>query len=196
MRFLAVPLLLLWPALAAAEEKPAAEAGDPIVLIETNWGNIRVELFEDKAPITVKNFLAYVEKSHYDSTLFHRVIPNFLIQGGGYGVDLRPKETGPPIKSEARNGLRNKRGTVAMARKKRDADTATCQFYINVVDNAMLDRDNADDGTGYTVFGRVIDGMAVVDRIRKVPTSRGPLARVHPTQPTKPVIIKTVRVVK
>jgi peptidyl-prolyl cis-trans isomerase B (cyclophilin B) len=155
----------------------------PIVIIETSEGTIKARLFEKNAPITVKNFLTYVDEKFYDGTIFHRVIPNFMIQGGGMepGERLKEKPTHPSIKNESSNGLLNKRGTLAMARTG-DPDSATAQFFINVEDNGFLDRKEAPDGVGYVVFGRVIEGMDVVDRIRKVPRNRAnnrPLDDVH-----------------
>jgi cyclophilin family peptidyl-prolyl cis-trans isomerase len=169
-----------------------ARAANPVVLIETSMGNIKVELFEDKAPITVKNFLQYVEDKHYDGTIFHRVIPKFMIQGGGMEPGLKEKKTRDPIKNESSNGLSNARGTLAMARTPQP-NSATSQFFINVVDNTFLDKAKAGDGVGYCVFGRVIDGMDVVDKIKAVETGNvGP----HGDVPKKDVVIKSIRVVK
>jgi cyclophilin family peptidyl-prolyl cis-trans isomerase len=170
----------------------SARAGNPIVVMETSMGTIKIELFEDKAPITVKNFLSYVDDKHYDGLIFHRVIPTFMIQGGGFEPGLKEKKTKEPIKNEAGNGLANARGTIAMARTP-EADSATSQFFINVKDNKGLDRANSDDGVGYCVFGRVIDGMDVVDKIKDVPTSkRGRNGDV----PNDDVVIKSVRLQK
>lgn len=149
-----------------------ATAANPVVEIKTSKGTIQVELYEKDAPITVKNFLAYVDKKHYDGTIFHRVISDFMIQGGGMTKDMKEKDTDKPIKNESTNGLENKRGTIAMART-RVADSATAQFFINVKDNSFLDKKNAMDGVGYCVFGRVISGMDVVDKIKEVKTRRG-----------------------
>ncbi|RMF86835.1 MAG: peptidyl-prolyl cis-trans isomerase, partial [Nitrospirae bacterium] len=136
----------------------------------TTAGTIAVELYPDKAPKTVENFLAYVDSGFYDGTLFHRVVKGFVIQGGGFTKGMHPKETRPPIPNEADNGLRNERGTVAMARTYQP-HSATSQFYINLVDNPALDhRDKSLRGWGYCVFGRVIEGMEVVDAIAKLPT--------------------------
>jgi cyclophilin family peptidyl-prolyl cis-trans isomerase len=145
-----------------------AHGENPIVVIETTKGTFKVELFADKAPITVKNFLTYVDDKHYDGTIFHRVIADFMIQGGGYTPGMVERKTRLPIKNEAGNGLSNKRGTIAMARTS-DPDSATAQFFINVVDNPNLDR--TESQAGYCVFGRVVEGMEVVDRIRNVPTT-------------------------
>ncbi len=148
----------------AANEK----AEHPKVLIKTSLGDITVELYEDKAPISVKNFLQYVQDGHYNGTIFHRVIPNFMIQGGGFTSDMKQKTVRAPIKNEATNGLLNTRGTLAMARTS-DINSATAQFYINTVDNKFLNYKN-DREYGYAVFGKVIDGMDVVDAIEKVKT--------------------------
>lgn len=154
-------------------------AANPKVVIKTNKGEIEVELFEDKAPVSVKNFLAYVQKGHYKETIFHRVINNFMIQGGGFDKDLKEKSTDAPIKNEAGNGLKNEIGTLAMARTN-DVDSATAQFFINIADNAFLDhRDNSNSGFGYAVFGKVTSGMPVVNKIKAVKTGiRGQLEDV------------------
>ncbi|MEJ2519063.1 MAG: peptidylprolyl isomerase [Desulfuromonadales bacterium] len=160
------------------------------VVIATNRGDITVALDEDKAPVTVANFLAYVDAQHYNDTIFHRVIDDFMIQGGNFTVDMVAKQTRPPIKNEATNGLRNERGTIAMARTG-VVDSATSQFFINLKDNAFLDhRDKTPRGYGYAVFGRVIDGMDVVDRIGASPT--GTYQRFRDV-PVEPVIIKSVQ---
>ena len=157
--------------------------------METSMGTIKIELNAAKAPITVENFLKYVDDKHYDGTIFHRVIADFMIQGGGFQPGLREKRTRDPIKNESGNGLSNERGAIAMARTN-DPDSATAQFFINVKDNPGLDRARARDGVGYAVFGRVIDGMDVVDKIRRVETeSRGG----HDDVPVKDVIIRSVR---
>ncbi|MCU0558343.1 MAG: peptidylprolyl isomerase [Desulfobacterales bacterium] len=142
--------------------------------METDKGRIVIELYPDKAPKTVKNFLAYVDAGHYNSTIFHRVIPNFMIQGGGMSAAMKEKPTNAPVKNEADNGLKNLRGTIAMARTQ-VVDSATAQFFINTVDNDFLDHKNkTPQGWGYTVFGKVTEGMEVVDAITKVKTgSRG-----------------------
>src|SRR5438477_3346142 len=148
-----------------------------VVVMETSKGTIKIELFADKSPITVKNFLSYVDDKFYDGTIFHRVISDFMIQGGGFESGLKEKEkTKPSIKNEAGNGVSNERGTIAMARTP-VPDSATAQFFINTVDNARsLDRANAGDKFGYAVFGKVVEGMNVVDEIRRVKTEtqRGP----------------------
>jgi cyclophilin family peptidyl-prolyl cis-trans isomerase len=159
------------------------------VLIETSQGPIKVELDGDKAPVTVANFLAYVDDQFYDDTIFHRVIPDFMIQGGGFAPGLRQKTTKAAIKNESANGLTNKRGTLAMARTN-VADSATAQFFINLKDNSFLDRANAQDKVGYCVFGKVIEGMDVVDKIKGVPTGR---RGQHENVPAQDVTIKSIR---
>lgn len=142
-----------------------------MVIIKTSKGDIKVKLNEEKAPLTVANFLKYVDDGHYDGTIFHRVIGNFMIQGGGFDKNMVQKPTKAPIKNEAANGLQNKRGTLAMARTS-VVDSATSQFFINVVDNGFLDFKSPDPrGFGYCVFGEVVDGMDVVDQIRGVRTT-------------------------
>ena len=137
-----------------------------MVTITTSHGDITLELFTDKAPISVENFLAYVDAGHFDGTIFHRVIPNFMIQGGGFDAGMNQKDTRDPIKNEADNGLKNERGTLAMARTS-DINSATSQFFINLKDNAFLDHGS---DFGYAVFARVSDGMDVVDKIAAVAT--------------------------
>lgn len=147
-----------------------ANQANPKVLMKTTKGDITIELYADKAPITVRNFFSYVDENFYDGTIFHRVIKGFMIQGGGFTPDFKEKPAKASIKNEAANGLKNKRGTIAMARLPA-IDSATCQFYINHADNPGLDhRDNTPDGFGYTVFGKVIKGMDVVDSIANVKT--------------------------
>ena len=175
--------------------------GNPVVIMKTSMGTIKVELYPDKAPITVKNFLSYVNEKFYDNTVFHRVIKNFMVQGGGFtSTDpIKQKKVKDPIKIESDNGLKNDKGTIAMARTN-DPNSATSQFFINVVDNAFL---NFSPGNpGYTVFGRVIEGMDVVDRIREVKTGNSQaIARSGdkeiPTTfqdvPQTKVIIETIR---
>lgn len=175
-------LLITTPALAGTK-----------VAIETTQGTITVELDDEKAPATVKNFLAYVDQGFYDGTIFHRVIKGFMIQGGGFTGDLVQKATAAPIKNEAANGLKNRRGTIAMARTQ-IVDSATSQFFVNLEDNAFLDyRDPLPQGFGYAVFGRVVAGLEVVDRIGKVPT--GTRSRFSDV-PLETVTIKSVRRVK
>ena len=144
----------------------------PKVLMKTTKGDITLELYPDKAPITVENFLKYVDDKFYDGTIFHRVIEDFMIQGGGYTEDFTEKPSRPPIKNEANNGLKNKRGTIAMARTN-EPHSATNQFFINHVNNSSLDHTaKTEEGYGYCVFGKVIQGMDVVDAIAAVPTDR------------------------
>ena len=169
-------------------EKKAVE--NVRVVLETSSGKIIVELQPDKAPETVENFLAYVDAEFYNDTVFHRVIPNFMIQGGGLTADMNSKPTQTPIKNEADNGLKNERGTVAMARTA-DPNSATAQFFINTVNNDFLNHRSKDSqGWGYAVFGRVIEGMDVVDTISGVKTeTRG----VYRDVPSEPVVIRNVR---
>jgi cyclophilin family peptidyl-prolyl cis-trans isomerase len=166
---------------------------NPVVVLETTLGTIQIELYPDKAPVTVRNFLAYVSAKHYDGLLFHRVIPNFMIQGGGLFADMSEKPAGPSIKNEAGNGLKNDRGTLAMARTQ-VVDSATAQFFINVADNAFLNhRDETARGFGYAAFGKVIQGMEVVDKIVAVPTvTKGRFENV----PADPVVIRSARIVE
>jgi cyclophilin family peptidyl-prolyl cis-trans isomerase len=166
----------------------ASQDKNPVVVMETSGGTIKIELFQDKAPITVKNFLQYVDDKHYDGTLFHRVIKDFMIQGGGHDKQMKLKPTRAAIKNESSNGLSNARGTIAMARTGQP-DSATSQFFINVVDNNRLDKAQAGDGVGYCVFGKVIAGMNVADEIRAVQTGPG-------DAPVKQVEIKWIRLEK
>jgi len=147
-----------------------AEAANPKVLLKTSRGDITIELFPDKAPVTVKNFLSYVDAKFYDGLIFHRVIKGFMIQGGGLTADLATRPAQPPIKNEAGNGLKNTRGTIAMARSG-EINSATCQFFINHVDSDFLDhRDETAQGFGYCVFGQVVSGLDIVDAIATTPT--------------------------
>jgi peptidyl-prolyl cis-trans isomerase A (cyclophilin A) len=172
----AVVGLLVFTSLAAQAQK---------VRLSTTAGDIVIELDAAKAPKSVDNFVTYVKDGHYNGTVFHRVIPTFMIQGGGMTPDLKEKPTRAPIPLESKNGLLNVRGTIAMARTN-NPNSATSQFFINVKDNGMLDSANSPDGNGYAVFGKVISGMDVVDKIRVVPTgSKGPYDDV----PSTPVII-------
>ena len=171
---------------------PAAAQDNPVVVMETSLGNITIELLQDDAPVSVENFLAYVNDGFYVDTVFHRVIQTFMIQGGGMTADLAPKATRPPIQNEARNGLTNARGTLAMARTS-VIDSATSQFFINTVDNARtLDHRGLDPSAyGYAVFGRVTEGMDVVDAIAAVSVqNQGP----HQNVPVEPVVIVSVTV--
>jgi cyclophilin family peptidyl-prolyl cis-trans isomerase len=184
--------LLTLAASTLGSSQGAAADKNPVVLMDTSMGKIEIELNRDKAPITVKNFLNYVDKKFYDGTIFHRVIGNFMIQGGGFEPGMREKATQPPIKNESSNGLSNQRGTIAMARTN-DPNSATAQFYINVEDNAGLDKARYRDGVGYCVFGKVIKGTDVVDKIRKVKTTS---KSGHGDVPVDDVIIKSVRLEK
>ncbi len=149
----------------------SAYAANPVVVIKTNKGDIEAELFEDKAPISVKNFLSYMKKGSYKDVIFHRVIDGFMIQGGGFDKDMNQKKTDAPIKNEATNGLKNEAGTLAMARTG-VVDSATSQFFINVSNNDFLNhRDTSAMGYGYAVFGKVIKGMPVVNMIKSVKTT-------------------------
>jgi cyclophilin family peptidyl-prolyl cis-trans isomerase len=174
-------LLALGVAIMAASHSYADK--NPVVVMETSLGTIKIELDEQKAPITVKNFLSYVDDKFYDGTIFHRVIRDFMVQGGGFEPGLKQKRTKAPIKNESGNGLSNARGSIAMARTN-DLNSATAQFFINVVDNSRL------DPARYCVFGKVIDGMDVVDKIRDVSTTRkADFADV----PQEDVVIKSTR---
>ena len=163
----------------------AGSASAQTVKLQTTEGDIRIELNAEKAPKSVANFLQYVKAGHYNGVIFHRVIPNFMIQTGGYDAKLNQRPTKPPIPLESGNGLPNLRGTVAMARTG-DPNSATSQFFINVVDNIFLDADVGRIGTGYAVFGQVVEGMDVVDKIRAAETRA---AGVHENLPIKPIFI-------
>ena len=159
------------------------------VIMDTSHGIIKIELEDEKAPVTVANFLAYVDEGFYNGTVFHRVISNFMIQGGGFEPGMNQKKTKATIKNESSNGLANKRGTLAMARTSAP-DSATAQFFINVTDNSFLDRANARDGAGYCVFAKVIEGMNVVDAIKAVPTTT---RSGHENVPRTDVVINSVK---
>jgi cyclophilin family peptidyl-prolyl cis-trans isomerase len=164
---------------------------DPIVDVVTNQGNFSIELDPGKAPKSVENFLAYVDANHYADTIFHRVISTFMVQGGGYDANYERKPTRPPVENEAFNGLKNTRGTVAMARTG-EPHSATAQFFVNVTDNAFLDHTAKDaQGWGYTVFGKVIDGMDVVDKIKGVKT--GPAGPFQKDAPQQPIVIQSIK---
>jgi peptidyl-prolyl cis-trans isomerase B (cyclophilin B) len=163
-----------------------------MVKLTTNLGTITLELDAEKAPKTVENFLAYVKAGHYDNTVFHRVIKNFMIQGGGFEPGMNQKPTNAPIDNEAANGLKNKRGTIAMARTN-DPHSATAQFFINVVDNDFLDfKAPSGSGWGYCVFGQVVEGMDVIDKIKAVRTGN---KGFHQDVPTEDVIIEKAEIV-
>ncbi len=185
MRSLVVALLLTLSSVVSA-----AENANPIVVMETNKGTVKIELWQDKTPITVANFLQYVDSAYYDGLIFHRVIPGFMIQGGGFSEDMVQKSTLAQIKNEATAELRNSRGTLAMARTQ-VVDSATSQFFINVVDNDFLNHtDETPRGFGYAVFGEVIDGMSIVDEIANVTTgNRG----IFQDVPVEPVIILSIK---
>lgn len=168
-------------------------AGKPVVLLTTSMGDIKIEVDPEKAPISAKNFIDYVKAGYYDGTIFHRVIPGFMIQAGGITPDMQDKREGQraPIKNEASNGLKNETGTLAMARTS-DPNSATSQFFINVKDNAFLNKSQSQDGVGYAVFGKVIEGMDVVRKIERVKiTSKG----IYQDVPVETVVIKSAKVV-
>ncbi|WNN44664.1 MULTISPECIES: peptidylprolyl isomerase A [Winslowiella] len=175
-------------ALSTISASAIAAKGDTHVLLTTSAGNIELELDNQKAPVSVKNFVDYVNNGFYNNTTFHRVIPGFMVQGGGFTSDMQQKPANSPIKNEADNGLRNVRGSIAMARTA-EKDSATSQFFINVADNAFLDHGQRD--FGYAVFGKVIKGMDVADKISQVKTDNvGPYQNV----PSKPVVILSAKV--
>jgi cyclophilin family peptidyl-prolyl cis-trans isomerase len=188
--FVALALVAVAALVIAFIWSSTASGPNPVVVMDTSMGTIRMELYHDKAPITVANFLKYVDEKHYDGTIFHRVIPDFMIQGGGFVPGLQEKGSKyPPIKNEAGNGLSNEAGTLAMARTS-DPNSATDQFFINTVNNKFLDRANAKDKVGYAVFGKVTEGMDVVNKIRFVPTRD---IGGHEKVPVEDVIIKSMR---
>jgi len=168
----------------AESDTPSAK---PMVTLRTSMGDITLELDPEKAPLTVANFLQYVDDGHYNGTIFHRVIDGFMIQGGGFTTDFAQKPTREPVKNEAANGLKNRRGTVAMARTA-VVDSATAQFFISVVDNTFLDHTSPDPrGFGYCVFGQVVEGMDVVDKIKAVETAN---QGMYQNVPVEPVVIE------
>lgn len=167
---------------AAPQQGQAKPNPNPRVLLETSKGNIVLELYADKAPKTVDNFLAYVKSGHYNGTIFHRVINNFMVQGGGFDTAGKQKATRPPVQNEADNGLKNETGTVAMARTP-DPHSASAQFFINLKDNTFLNHTaKTNEGWGYTVFGKVVEGMDVVNSIAQVKVSRGSLSEAVPAE--------------
>jgi peptidyl-prolyl cis-trans isomerase A (cyclophilin A) len=178
--------------LTAASLKGETTMKNPSVVMKTSMGSVTIELYADKAPASVKNFLAYVGDKFYDGTIFHRVISTFMVQGGGFAKDGNQKPTKASVKNEASNGLKNTVGTVAMARTA-DPDSATAQFFINVADNAFLDKERAQDGAGYCVFGKVVDGMDVVNKIKSTPTKNAGGAFTN--APVTPVVIESIRLV-
>lgn len=191
--FLKAALFMLAFTPFAYAQSDQAENDHPQVLMETNYGTVVMELYPDKAPKTVENFLAYVHEGFYDGTVFHRVIPNFMIQGGGFTPEMNKKITRAPIQNEADNGLRNRIGMVSMARTN-DPHSATAQFFINVAQNSFLDfREKTNRAYGYAVFGRVIQGMKTVNKIRMVKTG---FKNGHGDVPLKPVVIEKIRQIK
>jgi cyclophilin family peptidyl-prolyl cis-trans isomerase len=182
------------PEAAAPQPAPAPltpAPGNPVVVVSTSLGDITLELFKDRAPVSVENFLQYAREGFYEGTIFHRVKADFMIQGGGFTPEMVEKPTRPPIQNEATNGLKNARGTLAMART-RALRSATSQFYINIVDNRRLDHTGySPDEFGYAVFGRVLAGMDVADKIAAVPTTR---KGDHDDVPETPVLIKKVSI--
>ncbi|MBU9817211.1 peptidylprolyl isomerase A [Rahnella sp. C60] len=181
-------LVALTALLSLTAMSPVLAAVQTHVMLTTSAGNIELELDSAKAPVSVKNFVDYAQSGYYNNTIFHRVIPGFMVQGGGFTADMQQKATKEPIKNEADNGLRNLRGTIAMARTA-DKDSATSQFFINVADNAFLDHGQRD--FGYAVFGKVIKGMDVVDKMSQVKTNNvGPYQNV----PTTPIVILSAKV--
>ncbi len=195
-----ISLIDFWKSLlvlSAAAASPGAMAADPQVDLKTNAGTIRLELYPSKAPKTVENFLRYVKDGHYDGTIFHRVIPGFMIQGGGFEPSFRQKATRAPVPNEAQSGvqagLKNEVGTIAMARTA-DPNSATAQFFINVNDNTFLNwGDPRSDGHGYAAFGKVVSGMDVVNRIAKAPT--GPGGPFRSDVPREAVLIESATLV-
>jgi cyclophilin family peptidyl-prolyl cis-trans isomerase len=193
---LAITTVLAATARAADEKAPAdtaKEKGNPMVILSTSMGDIKVELFADKAPGTVQNFLEYTKAGYYDGTIFHRVIPGFMVQGGGLTPDMQDKTAGrkPAIKNESSNGLKNDVGTLAMARTSAP-DSATSQFFINVVNNDFLNKEKSPDKVGYAVFGKVVEGMDVVNKmVAAKTTNKGP----HQNVPVDAIVIKSARVV-
>lgn len=175
-------LALAYCALLATSTVVAAD--NPVVILETSLGDITLELYPDRAPATVKNFLAYVDSGFYEDTIFHRVIPRFMVQGGGFDAKMREKATADPVVNEAKNRLHNERGTIAMARTN-NPDSATSQFFINLKMNMSLDW--SPRNPGYTVFGEVIDGMPVVDTMVYQPTGK---VGQHDDVPVEPIVIK------
>src|SRR3954465_8202020 len=187
-------LIVAFALLLAFAAHAATPAANPKVEVRTNMGAFVIELYPENAPNTVQNFLQYVKDGHYNGTIFHRVIPNFMVQGGGFTTSFQEKPTRPPIKNEAGNGLRNGVGMVSMARTA-DPHSATAQFFVNVAENPTLDfKAPTQEGYGYTPFGRVVKGYDVVERIGQGPT--GPGKPPHQDVPKKPVIIEHMHVIE
>ena len=180
------------PAIGITQDNPANKGANMVtVTMETTKGTITLELDSDKAPDTVANFVAYAKAGHYDGTIFHRVIPGFMIQGGGFDIDMKQKSTNAPVKNEADNGLKNDTGTIAMARTS-DPNSATAQFFINGKDNDFLNfKSPTPQGWGYTVFGKVTDGLDVVQTIERVPTGN---KSGHQDVPLEEVVITRVTI--
>ena len=176
--------------LCLAAAAPLTWAANPVIEIQTSAGKMTAELYQDKAPKSVANFLQYVKEGFYKDTVFHRVIPNFMIQGGGFDLKMSQKPTRPPVENEAKNGLKNDRGTLAMARTS-NPHSATAQFFINHKDNGFLNFPGQ-DGWGYTVFGKVTQGLDVLDKIASVPTGNHPSG--HRDVPLTPVVIQSITV--
>lgn len=171
--------------------RPPQDFLHPKVLIETSLGNVTLQLDAEKAPLTVDNFLSYADRGHYDQTIVHQIVKGQIILAGGFDAQLKEKKARTPVRNEAHNGLKNVRGTIAMARKPDAVDSATCQFYFNLADNAWLDhKDRTADGYGYCVFGRVVGGQEVLDQIAAVPVQNTEQFEGIPTQP---VLIRSVR---
>jgi len=181
------------PAKAATTQPAKGDSKHPRVAMETSLGVITIELDAEKAPVTVENFLKYVDSGYYDGTIFHRAKPDFMIQGGGFVSPTEQKSKGllPSIANEAKNGLKNKNGTIAMARTG-EPHSATSQFFINVADNSFLDYPSR-DGWGYCVFGRVVEGMDVVDKMKNVETKANPMMGGEKSLPLNPPVIKSVK---
>jgi cyclophilin family peptidyl-prolyl cis-trans isomerase len=180
--------LMTFTALVLFTSAASFAAGNPKVSIKTTEGEIQAELYADKAPITVKNFLGYVKKKQYDGTIFHRVIAGFMIQGGGYDTKMNEKKTGPSIKNEATNGLKNEEGTLSMARRG-DPNSASAQFFINATANSSLDHQDDQEHYGYAVFGKVTKGLDVVHKIEHVQTGAQDV-------PVKQVVIQSIKEIK
>jgi peptidyl-prolyl cis-trans isomerase A (cyclophilin A) len=191
-RIAAILIAMSLAVIASGQTKKAPAGKNPVVVMDTTMGTIKIEVFMDKAPTTGKNFLDYVKAGFYDGTIFHRVIPRFVVQGGGYTENMTPRPTMAPIQNESKNGLKNLRGTLSMARYN-DPNSATSQFFINLSDNSNLDPQGG--GWGYAVFGKVIAGMDVVDKIAAVKTgTRSVQGTPFGDVPLQPVIVKSAKV--
>lgn len=183
-----LPVVALFVIVASLAWAPRAQAADPVVILKTSMGEIDIQLDPKDAPISTANFLAYVDAKFYDGTIFHRIIPGFVVQGGGFTSDMTEKPTQPPIKNEAANGVHNLRGTISMARTN-DPDTATSQFFLNLVDNSSLDPGGVSPD-GYAVFGKITKGLDVIDQMAKVETAT---VGMNENVPVKPVILISAR---